>query len=305
MDESSCLFVSSRGILKSCDIKSQNPKSSCGDDFRYLDDVGSGSDGMSIYVCSELLSYFITEILPSIKNRFILVTGDSDLSMWHESVDEDAAQSLLNSELLIKWFGQNFPLLSHPKCEHIPIGLDYHTISNNPNHHWKVSGEGSSPLEQEKTLISIRQQMKPFWQRDGKIFANCFESFDRFDDRKSARYQIPPELIKIEYGPRTQTWNSISKSSFVLSPLGTGYDCHRTWESLCLGAIPIVRGNHFVKLFSDLPVLRVYRWSDINQNLLDKTIEEFREKEFNYQKLTLKWWTRTIGLGEFKPPIKS
>ena len=33
----------------------------------------------------------------------------------------------------------------------------------------------------------------------------------------------------------------VGKSRFVLSPPGNGIDCHRTWEALFLGAIPIVK----------------------------------------------------------------
>ena len=34
--EEKCFFVSSRGLLKSCNIKSYNPNSSSSDDYNYL-----------------------------------------------------------------------------------------------------------------------------------------------------------------------------------------------------------------------------------------------------------------------------
>ena len=81
--------------------------------------------------------------------------------------------------------------------------------------------------------------------------------------------------------------------SFVLSPFGNGYDCHRTWEALCLGAIPIVRAKQFKHLFADLPVLNVDEWSDVTPELLQETIRQFKHiyKNFNFDKLTLKYWT--------------
>ena len=33
---------------------------------------------------------------------------------------------------------------------------------------------------------------------------------------------------------------SNNRSKFVLSPPGNGFDCHRTYESILLGAVPIV-----------------------------------------------------------------
>ena len=83
----------------------------------------------------------------------------------------------------------------------------------------------------------------------------------------------------------------VKKSKFVLSPPGNGIDCHRTWEALCLGAIPIVRAKQFKSLFADLPVLNVDEWSDVTPELLQNTLREFKQRNFNYEKLTLKYWT--------------
>jgi hypothetical protein len=72
-------------------------------------------------------------------------------------------------------------------------------------------------------------------------------------------------------------------------------DCHRTWEALCLGAIPIVKAPHFSAMFSGLPVLVVNRWSDVTENLLRQTIHSFRNKPFDgYNKLNLDYWKQEI-----------
>jgi len=73
-------------------------------------------------------------------------------------------------------------------------------------------------------------------------------------------------------------------------------DCHRTWEALCLGAIPIVCAPHFRKLFEGLPVLIVTDWREVNQELLENTLKDFQEKEFQYEKLTLSYWKNKIGI---------
>ena len=87
----------------------------------------------------------------------------------------------------------------------------------------------------------------------------------------------------------------MTEYTFVLSPFGVGQDCHRTWEALCLGCIPILKAPNFKKMFENLPVLIVNEWSDITQELLDKTIQEFQSHEFNYEKLTLQYWTSQIN----------
>ena len=91
----------------------------------------------------------------------------------------------------------------------------------------------------------------------------------------------------------------MTKYSFVLSPFGIGMDCHRTWEALCLGAIPILKAPHFTKMFEDLPVLIVNEWSDITESLLNNTIRDFKNKNFNYNKLTLQYWINRIKKTDF------
>jgi hypothetical protein len=71
-------------------------------------------------------------------------------------------------------------------------------------------------------------------------------------------------------------------------------DCHRTWESLCLGCIPIIKAPNFSQLFENLPVLIVNDWKEVTQELLNKTINDFKTKLFNHEKLNLKYWVNKI-----------
>jgi hypothetical protein len=104
--------------------------------------------------------------------------------------------------------------------------------------------------------------------------------------------QIPQELIEINphVMPRTKVWKEIVKYSFSLSPWGNGPDCHRHWELLCLGCIPIIKSFGNNKMFEDLPVLIVKEYSDVTQQLLDETLTRFRVTNFNYNKLLLRYW---------------
>jgi len=79
-----------------------------------------------------------------------------------------------------------------------------------------------------------------------------------------------------------------------LSPFGCGLDCHRTWEALILGCIPIIAHSDLDTLFDELPVLFVNNWSDVTQNLLDATIKAYKGKRFNYEKLKLEYWVQKI-----------
>jgi len=301
--EQLCHFVSSRGLLRSCSFHSLYPISSCNNDTNYLNNMINSNkmfDGMSIYVCSDLLKYFVLVILPKIKNKFTLVSGDSDVNVPIEILSKIEFNLLINHPLLMKWFAQNTRIQNEAKIIQLPIGLDYHTISNNPNHSWKTEGEGHLPRFQEEILFNIRETMKPFYERNPNIYINFSKSNDRFQQRKTAFEQIPNHLLSInnDFTKRTQNWKNITQYTFVLSPFGMGMDCHRTWEALCLGAIPIVKAPNFQKMFEDLPVLILDEWTDITKELLDKTIEEFKTKTetkiFNYDKLNLSYWVNLI-----------
>jgi hypothetical protein len=289
--ENNCYFVSSRGILKSCDIYSFTPVSSIRQMINYNMDVltKESTKIQTIYVCSEAIKYFLS-VLPSIPYNFVLVTGDCDSDCYKDILSEHEFQEFINNEKLVHWYSQNC-VSNHPKLTRIPIGLDYHTIASNKNHSW---GENMTPVEQEKELQQCILSAEPLNKRLVKGYSNFhFLMNTRYgNDRVDATHKIPAELVFYEPNKitRLESWKTQIQYAFVISPHGGGYDCHRTWEALCLGCIPIVKTSPIDSLFDELPVLIVREWSDVTQELLNKTIVEFSKKSFNYNKLTLEYW---------------
>ena len=95
----------------------------------------------------------------------------------------------------------------------------------------------------------------------------------------------------------SETWKLQSQYQFVLSPHGAGLDCHRTWEALLLGCIPIVKKAKLNDLFVDLPVITVEDWSEINSAFLKKIAEEIALKNINQEKLFMRYWKAQINVG--------
>ena len=349
-DETACQFVSSRGLLKSCQVRSMNPKSSCPTDMQYIEDFialqhqhHNKNTPVSIYVCCDAFQTFMQEYAPKIQIPYVVVCGDADLTMFREAVPHNKANQfvmfMLNPNVL-RLFSQNMDIqdcrgflkdkitklwnanaavfktdpapqtldaaiqTTQKKLKQIPIGMDYHTISANPTHPWIspiASSNGTTPIEQERILIhQIRAGMKPFYQRKIRIYSNVMLCPDRFNDRISAINAIAPNLISQQtfFIPRITTWNNMLEYAFVLSPFGNGMDCHRTWEALLCGCIPIVRSSVFDELFEGLPVLIVDKWDDISLQLLLTTVAQFKDKldknEFRYEKLQLSYYTKMI-----------
>lgn len=296
--ENNCLLVSSRGIAKSCTFYPKVIISDRDDNKKYLLEMFNFKmfDGMSIYVISNLLRFFVNIILSRIKHRFILVTGSSVKTCPVEVLTENEFNYLMNNKYLIKWCSQNNTISTLPRIKQIPLGLDYHTLLNNPNHYWRSTNEGILPIQQENILLNITKQLKPFKDRiTNKIFVNFEMKADRFNQRVESIKCIPNHLLDIQKNKkRTQMWKLMTNYTFILSPYGNGMDCHRHWESIILGCIPIIKSAELKDLFSGLPVLNVEEWSDINNELLDKTIEKFTATNFDYNKLKLAYWKNVI-----------
>jgi hypothetical protein len=289
-------YVGSRGILKSCDYHSTNPISSIRRMAFYpeLKTIKQMKNPV-IYVCNSALNHFNT-IVPYIDFSFILVSGDSDDSMPFDVLRPEIFEAFISNPFLLHWFSQNMTL-DHPKITRMPIGMDYHTMELRD-----VWGPITIASTQEYLLNSVRQNSLPFYERFMKCYANFhFQMNTKYgQDRKDAVRQIPSELVFYEpqMVPRLKSWNTQKEYAFIISPHGGGYDCHRLWEALILGCIPIVKTSPIDKLYNDLPVLIVKEWSHITMELLVKTIQDFKtkhlNKKFKYEILSLQYWMNRI-----------
>ena len=83
---------------------------------------------------------------------------------------------------------------------------------------------------------------------------------------------------------------NMSKCKFVISPPGNGVDCHRTYESLYVGCVPIVIKNKIYDNWNELPIIQVKDYSEVNQNLLDN----FTYKDHDMSKLYMTYWKDKI-----------
>jgi hypothetical protein len=280
-DERSCIYVSSRGILKSCDIHNAEPKSSS----KYLDptvytNIPANS---TVYVCTEAIPNFIENFLPSAQGPIVVVSGDSDLSFPTDHL-------FLESPTIRHWFAQNCTS-KHPKLSPIPIGLDYHTAATQENRLSPMM----TPREQEEQIHAYAAIQPRLWRRDPRAYGNYLLNMSR-GNRREALAGVPKELMIYErrFIPREMTWWKQASCAFTISPHGNGLDCHRTWETLILGGIPIVESSCLDLLYEDLPVLSVKSWSDVTRDLMDTTIQTFQERSFDKERLTLQYWLTKI-----------
>jgi len=251
-------------------------------------------DGDLVWMRLIALPQFLREALPRIKARFALLTGDED---WSIPGSFAGSAALLDSPKLVYWFSQNLDATAcHPKLQVLPIGLDFHTISNGPR--W--GHEQATPAEQEAELEALRQSMPPTEQRllsahaDFHFNKHKQQSFG--DDRDSVQRALvgnPSVVFQAQKLKRIELWREKTRYAFVVSPHGNGLDCHRTWESLVLGNIVIVKCSSLDPLYEGLPVVIVDDWQHIthdNLKLWHATHSGAFDQPEVQEKLTNAYW---------------
>ncbi len=289
-------YVSSRGILFNTDIHNLSPQSS-NVDTHFINHLPDNINNYfadlipSVYICSDEINLFAEIVLPKIKKPFVLVSGDSDISVnysnFGKSIDE-----ILNCKFLKRWFCQNIDF-DHEKLNALPIGMDYHSVWRDPKI-W--SDPHPLPSDQEIKIKSIKKRTKPAHLRDDKIFCNWHFSLSH-GQRKDCFNRVNKQLCFFQSStiPRYRSWELQTEFKFVLSPNGQGIDCHRTWEALILGCIPIIQPSLVAeKLFKNLPVIVIDDWEALNQAFLLKKFD-FLNFNFDSDVLRLNYWVNEIN----------
>ncbi len=262
-------WVWSRGLALACDhnggegfVRGQRGgRAALRFDPRAFDAV---KDGDLVWTRLIALPQFVKEALPRIAARFTLVTGDED---WSIPGCFPASEQLLESPKLLAWFTQNLDAGGrHRKLYPLPIGLDFHTISNGA----KWGHAQATPAQQEAELDALRAQMPPTRERLPLAHADFHFSKHKDmvwgDDRGSVERLLqgnPSVVFQQQKLRRIDLWREKTRYAFVVSPHGNGLDCHRTWESLVLGNIVIVKRSSLDPLYQGLPVVIVDDWRQI------------------------------------------
>ena len=261
-------------------------------------------DGDLVWVRLSWLKSFVEQILPRIKNKFVLITGDSDSCVPSEVMAE--ARSILACSNVVHWYAQNYDgSIQGEKISPIPIGIDFHMLSEKPM--W--GEEVAAPAEQEDLLESIRGSLPPLANRFRKVYVDFawqqsfgLRHYRRFHPlkgttfhesrRRIARKMMRNESVFCQPGPlrRSQMWQERGQYAFVLSPHGMGLDCHRTWEALALGHIVLVPSSSLDSLYVDLPVVILNNWGDITPDALTRWHSVFASNAGLQEKLKNRYW---------------
>jgi hypothetical protein len=79
---------------------------------------------------------------------------------------------------------------------------------------------------------------------------------------------------------------------FVISPEGNGIDCHRHYEALLAGCIPIIERNKLIEeKYKGCPILYTTDYSEINEAYLQTKYDEMKDQIYDFSRLFLSFYS--------------
>lgn len=246
---------------------------------RFADLVG-GKYNDRIFRTGALI-YGITHFIPrhfeeiSKVGPCVLITSASDSSV----TDKMAAKLPTNVK---GWFSTNV-MTYNPRVKAIPIGFIFN---------W----------ERTNTILEFMKKERPAQQN--LMYLNFFRALPRVPNPREGLYELFGRCrwATCEGGnainriPPYKFYEQIMYHPYVLSPPGAGPDCHRHWEAIALGSVPIVLHSRATDILMDMPCLQVDDWSEVTKERLVDELPAL-QRRFSWssmEKLDFDFWKKEI-----------
>jgi hypothetical protein len=244
------------------------------------------------YVCltgySQIIHQFFQEVIDKFSSKIVLIIIESDVV--------ELSQEWLDHPKLMHCFTWNKPFY-HRNLSALPIGLNYNrqydaltkwlgqqSIDTIADKQWVCMNYSPST---DPSRVKLIERAKNKW----KNFCTIIDFIPN-----ACVYVIPSHIegqITVSV-TNPECYSQWSKYKFVISPRGAGEDCHRTWEALHIGCIPIVLSSKLNELYHDLPILVVDSWDDITLPLLQSSYRNIQKRQMEngycMEKITLQYW---------------
>lgn len=227
-----------------------------------------------VFVQSYRVKEFLADIHPKITAPYILITHNGDENITHEHTN-------YIDEKVIHWFAQNC-LAPHPKLTPLPIGLE---------NKWYYL-HGIPRYFDTLRKIKVEKEFKILYK---------FNVATNPTERGEALSYLQKHPAAATYTDWRESWSyltTLQQHAFVASPEGNGADCHRTWEAMYLGTIPIVTKSVMNDSFKalGLPLIVLNDWSEL-QHMSPETLESTYatiKAESEHSSLYFEYWQQLI-----------
>lgn len=298
----------------------------CEDFNRCRMDPDAVLSGECIFVKTDFFDFFVKSVIPRIKNPYIIVSHNGDLSapdgqddatrigMPRYVTSDLLQQEYLNGRLL-GHFGQNLwwknrTFEARPVWAHcLPIGFE--------NRQYPIGRNLPAYIDALKRFV-IERTLPPDNERPLLLIA--FYPKSRVPDRHkvlSILGVFPPKGVPKPTNPfynytdldHSQWLEAVSYHKFVLAPFGHGLDTHRISEIFLMGGIPVMRRSTISSCFDDsdnilgslkrgsLPSVIVDRWEDVTKERLEAEwirIKQYPLEHWDWRRLFVYHWVERI-----------
>ena len=238
-----------------------------------------------------IVTKFFVDIIQKFKNPVIVILIETDVVYLKPE--------WLDNEKLIHCYSWNIPF-KHNKLSCIPIGLNFRRHYKSLTSFMESNKINENTIHEPEKMVCFNCSLDTSPERkklknviDTKLSSFC----EKLEYIKPIEKLVIPSYIEGKINvPITdpKCYTDWVKYKFILSPEGAGFDCHRTWEALMLGCIPIVKSSTINELYEDLPVVVINDWEDLTVDFLnEKYVEIYENKKknkYNYEKLYLNYW---------------
>lgn len=201
-----------------------------------------GDHGL-VFIEAALLKFLAARLDGQFRLRSRLVVHNGD------KIDVNSILEL--SEIFDHVYSVNW-LLAHPKVTPIPIGLENAHLGWNG----KLSYFQKAMPSFRKNLVSSPRTIQILCQLNESTNSLKRNGLIRLFNRPDLGFYSGNKINRSVY------FSLLEDCRFVVSPPGNGPDCHRTWEAIYFGAIPIVLKSDWPFGNLDLPVLVVNSWDE-------------------------------------------
>lgn len=110
-------------------------------------------------------------------------------------------------------------------------------------------------------------------------------------NRKSIEINLLQNRIANQVIPIDKYFETLPNYKFVISPEGNGVDCHRHYEALLAGCIPIIEENTKIKKkYKGCPILFTKDYSEITEKYLSEQYDKMIDTEYDFSRLFLGYY---------------
>jgi hypothetical protein len=230
--------------------------------------------GDVIFCQSHMLEALCERVLTHASIPITLLLGNSDKN------HTQSLGQLLADAGAVKTYAQN--LVEHfPGVEPLPIGLEnaWHSTNGRPR--------------------DFRAKRNRSQNRISRVMWAFNVETDPIGRKKAAN-----ELVNVPTADRLglltpkQHRSALTRYSFVASPPGNGLDCHRTWEAMYLGCVPIVLRSHMTQYYEQLglPIWVIDSFEELHELTEEQLHAKYKDlsPEFGSEAMWASFWISRI-----------